>query len=268
VYVSGSLPQGRGEGGALVALARNSVTGGLSELPGQGGCANGSGSEGCAAVRCLGTEMTLALSHDRSHLYAGSTDSLDPESTGSGMLGTFWTSRTGAASFIRCAQRDEAISSLVARPTDTSVFVSTFSADRGTGVSSATIDLYRPASGGQLLPDRSLVCAGHQPCPIPFGPSSSRMAITPDGMTVYYSSSFDGIATLRAGPRSLAPLAGHWGCLFPNTLVYLFPRYCAHAGQVIGPDMVVSPDSRNLYVGTVGSGMPYNGGIETFTIQP
>jgi hypothetical protein len=50
VYVAGTVPNGRLEVGALVALVRNRASGGLSEVPGTRGCLNGSGSHGCAAV--------------------------------------------------------------------------------------------------------------------------------------------------------------------------------------------------------------------------
>ena len=270
VYAFGTRPQGRFERGALVALSRNPATGGVSELHGKGGCANAGGSDGCAAVPCLETETALSLSNDRSHLYAGSTGSLDSEDTGSGMLSTFGVSRTGALSLIGCAQRAEAISDLVAEPTGNAVLVSTKFANRGSGESSATVDLYRPTPSGQLLPERSLICAADppRPCPIPFGPGAARLAITPDGKTLYYASG--ALATLRVARDSLTPLAGHWGCLFPTRLNYLPPRYCARGGQPIGYDMAVSPDGRDLYVSTRGYNdiPPHLGsGIETFSIQ-
>ena len=46
------------------------------------------------------------------------------------------------------------------------------------------------------------------------------------------------------------------------------PRGCAHEGAEIGADMVVSPDGRDLYVGTLGPSHTqyYAGGVETFRI--
>lgn len=270
MYAFGTQPNGRFEGGALVALARDPATGRLTELSGKQGCANAGGSDGCHAAPCLYTEAALAMSHDGSQLYVGSGGSFDPESAGVGSVSTFGISRTGALSLIGCAQRAEAISDLVAGPTGNAVLASTFIADRGSGLSSATVDLYQPAPNAQLLPTRSLVCAYVPPrrCQIPFGPSAARLAITPDGKTVYYS--MGAIATLRAGPDSLTPLPGHWGCLFPARVnFYTPPRHCARAGQRIGYEEAISPDGRSLYVDTVGftSGLPYHGGIETFSIQ-
>lgn len=272
VYAFGVQPDGRFESGALVALARNPATGGLSELPGKQGCANAGGSDGCGAAPCLYTETALALSHDRSHLYVGSGGSFDPESTGAGSVSTFGISRTGGLSLVDCAQRAEAISDLLADPTGTAVLASTFIANRGTGQAAATVDLYGPDPSGQLAPGRSLICAytSPLPCQIPFGPSAARLAITPDGKTVYYSNG--AIATLRAGPDSLTPLPGHWGCLFParvNVSRPRPPRYCARSGQSLGYDEAVSPDGRNLYSDTLPyiGGLPYHGGIEAFSIQ-
>lgn len=270
VYAFGTQPNGRFVRGAVVALAREPATGALTELSGQQGCANAGGSVGCAAVPCLYNEAALALSDDGSQLYVGSGGDFDPESTGLGALSTFGISRTGALSLVGCAGRAEAISDLVADPTSNAVLASTFIANRGnSGEAAATVDLYQPAPGGPLLPQRSLACAHTmpRPCPIPFGPSAARLVITPDGKTLYYSNG--AIATLRAGPGSLAPLSGRPGCLFPARDVNPPPGNCARSGQTIGYDQAVSPDGRNLYVDTLpyNGGLPYHGGIETFAIQ-
>ena len=270
VYAFGTQPNGRFEGGALVALTRDPVTGRLTELSGKQGCANAGGSDCCDANPCLYSKAALAVSHDGSQLYVGSGGSFDPESAGVGSVSTFGISRTGALSLIGCAQRAEAISDLVAEPAGNAVLASTFIADRGSGQSSAIVDLYQPAHSAQLLPTRSLVCAYDwpRPCQIPFGPSAARLAITPDGKTVYYA--MGAIATLRAGPDSLTPLPGRWGCLFPARVNSdTAPRHCAHAGQRIGYEEAVSRDGRSLYVDTLGSkpGLPYHGGIGTFSIQ-
>jgi hypothetical protein len=46
------------------------------------------------------------------------------------------------------------------------------------------------------------------------------------------------------------------------------PARCAQTGQDIGIDLAVSPDGRNLYVGTLGDSSSdyYAGGIEAFSI--
>lgn len=118
------------------------------------------------------------------------------------------------------------------------------------------------------MPERELVCAGYR-CPIQFGPEPARLAITPDGATAYYSGFPDGIAVLRAGSGSLVPLPGRWGCIVRRRPFAPWP-HCVRAGQPIGSDMSVSPDGRNLYVATSGTGrngLAFSGGIEAFKIQ-
>jgi len=269
-YVAGTLPDAQGgQTGALAVLSRDPATGALSQLPGTGGCMNGSGSQGCATTRCLDTETTLALSRDRSHLYTGSTDSLDFELTSPGMVSTFARANTGALTFVGCDQRQAAISDVLAEPRSDSVLVSTLYGNRGTGVGSATIDLYAPQRGGELKQKQQLACSSDSQCQVPFGPDISTVAITPDGNTAYYEVFFGGVAAFRVGPRSLVPLSGRWGCLV-STSQHMPPARCRRAGQQIGPDMVISPDGRNLYVSTLGGNgntNHYAGGVEALSVQ-
>jgi hypothetical protein len=216
----------------------------------------------------------LALAANGAHLYTGSTDSLNFESTSPGAVATFArTAGTGALTFVGCVRRTDAVSDLLTVPRLGSVFVATLFGDRGLGVARAGVDLYTAAADGALARRRRLVCAedpGSRRCPVPFAPESSRLALGRRGDTLYVSFFFGGVAALRVGPGGVARLPGRWGCVVSRDH-YMPPRQCTRTGPEIGPDMVASPDGRNLYVGTLGNGPGngsyYAGGVEAFSIQ-
>jgi DNA-binding beta-propeller fold protein YncE len=260
LYASGS--------GGVAAFVRNRVTGAVAQVPGAGGCLNDSGSQGCALAPCIYAETTVTLSTNRHYLYVGSTNSLDVEATAPGEVATFTeTGATGALAYLGCATTTTAPTALVTRPNLDSVFVMNLYGNRGTGRASETLDLYAPNTSGQLSPQRTLVCLAYG-CPIGLGPATAALAMTPDGNTAYAAFFYGGVAALRVGATTASPLPGHSGCVVSSN-AYMPPARCARAGQQIGQDLTVSPDGRNLYVGTLGGsiGNYYAGGVETFVVQ-
>jgi hypothetical protein len=243
-------------------------------VSGADGCVNEGGRQGCASAPCLDGETVLALAANGAHLYTGSTDSLNFESTSPGAVATFArTAGTGALTFVGCVRRTDAVSDVLPVPRLGSVLVATLFGDRGLGVARAGVDLYTAAADGALARRRRLVCAedpGSRRCPVPFAPESSRLALGRRGDTLYVSFFFGGVAALRVGPGGVARLPGRWGCVVSRDH-YMPPRQCTRTGPEIGPDMVASPDGRNLYVGTLGNGPGngsyYAGGVEAFSIQ-
>jgi hypothetical protein len=147
------------------------------------------------------------------------------------------------------------------------VLVATLYGNRGLGRAGGSLDLYRPGAGSVLRRVRQLACLKRAPCPVPYYIGPARLAATPAGDTVFVQMSFGGITVLHAGAGRVTQLPGRAGCVISATH-YQPPRACAIEGAEIGADMAVSPDGRELYVGTLGSSHTqyYRGGIETFTI--
>jgi hypothetical protein len=272
VYVAGTTPSsGPPTNGALAVLSRNPATGALTQLTGPTGCFNAAGSPGCAPVPCLDSIISLALSRDGAHLYTGATNGLDIESTGQGDVATFLRSATtGGLGLVGCAAQTSAVADLVAVPHRTDVFVDSLFGDRGTGIAFGMIDRYAPQPTGLLTRTGQLACTpGPSTCHIPIGPDQSHLAITPSGRTLYQAVFFGGIASFRVSAHSVGLLPGANGCLVARR-AFSPPPQCRRVGQQIAGALVVSPDGRNLYAGTLGnpSGRLYTGGIEGFRIQP
>ena len=271
LYVAGSVPHSRAPAtGALAVLSRSPATGALSQHAGPTGCFDDVATPGCMTAPCLDTLPALAPARDRRHLYVGSTDSLDIESTGAGALATFASSpATGALTYIGCVTTINAISSVVPQRSGTGVFVDTMYGNRGNGRAEATIDLFAPGPRGLLTRVRRVACAQTSRCQIPIDFDSSVLALTPRGDTLYYAAFFSGIAAMRVGAHRLRALPGRAACVIARrNFMPLAP--CARAGQVVANDIALSPDGRNLYVGFIGNsrvGNFYGGGIEAFTIR-
>ena len=273
VYLSGETPDAAAiPEGALAVLGRNPITGALRQLTASAGCLDADGSHGCQTAACIDLSTAMVLAHGGGHVYTGASDSLDPEATEPGDVATFDRNRaTGALAEVGCRSRTEAIADLATIPRSAGVLVATLFGDRGTGHASGSLDLYRPAGAPALLRRvRKLACLAHAPCPIPYYIGPARLAVTPSGATAYVEMIFGGITVLHLGANGNATqLPGRAGCLVSATH-FMPPPVCARVGPEIGQDMVVSPDGRNLYVGTLGSSNSqfYRGGVEAFAIAP
>ena len=137
-------------------------------------------------------------------VYTGATNSLDPQSTMPGDVATFARNpATGALSWLGCQTRRAAITDVRPLPHSSAVLVSTLYGDRGLGVAGGSLDLYRPKPGGVLTRVRQLACVAHAPCPIPYYSDPARLAVTPDGATVYVGMIFAGLTVLRHGAHGV-----------------------------------------------------------------
>ncbi|MHB8657218.1 MAG: lactonase family protein [Solirubrobacteraceae bacterium] len=269
VYLAGITPDSAAASdGALAVLGRDPVSGALAQAGGAAGCFAAGGAGGCTAAPCLYALTSIALSPDNRYVYTGSTDSLDIEFTSPGAVASFARAPvTGALSYIGCAQRAEAVADLVALPRSRSVLVATLYGDRGTGFAGSELDLYSPSRSGALTRTRRVACLD-QGCPPGLGPSTDSLAVTPDGSRVYVGLFDAGIQAGRLTPGSYSLLGGGWGCLVA-TDAYMPPARCRRAGQDFGAAVVMAPDGRELYAGTLGgaSGNLYAGGIETLSVH-
>ena len=184
-------------------------------------------------------------------------------------MATFARNRaTGALSWLGCQTRRAAITDVRPLPHSSDVLVSALYGNRGLGVAGGSLDLYRPRAGGVLSRVRQLACVAHAPCPIPYYTDPARLAVAPDGDTVYVGMILAGLTVLRHGAHGVSDLPGRAGCIVSATQ-FMPPRGCARQGAEIGADMVISPDGRDLYVGTLGPSRTryYQGGVETFAIM-
>jgi hypothetical protein len=269
VYAAGVTTDAQGDDtGAIAVLTRDPRTGALGQGAGASACLDDDGSHGCAVARCVDQSTTLALSQNATRLLSGSTNSLAPQATQPGDVATFARDRaSGALTWLGCQTRRAAISDVRPVPHSRDVLVATLYGNRGTAQVGGALDLYRPGSRGVIARVRQLACVAHGRCPIPYYTDPARLAVTPSGDTVYVAISFGGITVLRHGPHGVGELPGRDGCLVSSTHV-MPPRGCAQAGPEIGADLVVSPDGRDLYVGTLGPSHTqyYAGGLETFRI--
>lgn len=247
LYVAGDF---HGATGAIVALHRDPVTGALTQQP---GCLNAGGSQGCGAAPCLAIETSLALSPDGSVLYAGSTESLDNESTGTGTVLSLRAAAPAPLTVLGCVHRPEATSDVVAPAGTDDVLASTLSGNRGTGIEYSTLDLYRATASGSLARGRRLGCTGNRRCSgLVLGPDISQLAAAPDGRTIYVSYWDSGVEALRLRNGKLTPLPLASGCLAARN-AYQPPRRCRRLPSSITDGMGVSADGRNLYVTTYRS---------------
>lgn len=273
LYLSGGQSNAAGDetGGAIAVLARDPATGALSELPGAAGCLDSDGSSGCARAACLHFTSVLALAPGATRVYAGSTDSLDQEASAPGAVATFARGSGEALTELGCHARSEAIGDLAAIPHGSGVLATTLFGDRGTGIAYGSLDLYRPAgSAGVLARSRKLACVAHRPCPLPYDTAPAWLALTPSGSTAYVQMILGGLTVLHLDRHgSATQLPGRAGCLVA-TGHYMPPPICARSGPEMGEDLIVSPDGRDLYVGTAGFSQSqyYRGGVETFAIAP
>ncbi|MEA2146957.1 MAG: hypothetical protein QOG59_2544, partial [Solirubrobacteraceae bacterium] len=271
VYVTGTITDAQGSPtGALAVLARDRRSGALHQAASASGCLDDDGSHTCAVALCIDQITALALGANATRVYTGATNSLDTQSTMPGDVATFARNpATGALRWLGCQTRRAAITDVRPVPHSSDVLVSTLYGDRGLGVAGGSLDLYRPMPGGVLTRVRKLACVAHAPCPIPYYSDPARLAVTPDGATVYVGMIFAGLTVLRHGAHGVSDLPGRPGCIVSATH-YMPPRGCAHEGAEIGADMVVSPDGRDLYVGTLGPSHTqyYAGGVETFRFAP
>lgn len=72
VYLAGVDPRGTASSrGALAIVSRDPATGGLTQLTGVKGCANGAGTQECGSAPCLNAYTALAVSPDGRRLYSG-----------------------------------------------------------------------------------------------------------------------------------------------------------------------------------------------------
>jgi 6-phosphogluconolactonase (cycloisomerase 2 family) len=265
VYATGPTTDGQGNlTGALAVLTRNPHTAALH----QAACLDDDGSHSCGVSLCIDQITVMALARNGTRLYTGASDSLSPEDTAPGDVATFArTPGTGALNWLGCNTRRAAVSDVRPVPHSSRVLVATLYGNRGLGTAGGSLDLYRPGPGGVLGRVRTLACVRHAPCPVPYYIGPARLAITPAGDTAFVSMIFGGITVLHVGPHAVSQLAGRSGCVI-SASHYMPPHGCALEGPEIGADMAVSPDGRDLYVGTLGSSSSqyYRGGVETFAI--
>lgn len=271
VYATGQTTDAQGNlTGALAVLTRDPRTGVLHQGSAPAACLDDDGSHACAVALCLDETTVLALGANGTRLYTGAANSLSPQDTSPGDVATFRrTTGSGALTWLGCQTRRAAVTDVRPLPHSSRVLVSTLYGNRGLGRAGGSLDLYTPGTGGVLRRVRQLACLAHRPCPVPYYIGPARLASTPSGTTVFVEMIFGGITVLHVGPGGASQLPGRAGCVISATH-FMPPRGCGIEGAEIGADMVVSPDGRDLYVGTLGSSHTqyYRGGVETFRIAP
>jgi hypothetical protein len=269
VYVTGTITDAQGSPtGALALLTRDPRSGALHQSAAASGCLDGDGTHNCAVAPCIDEITKLALGRNATRVYAGATNSLDPQATLPGDVATFARNpATGGLRWLGCRTRRAAISDLRPLPHSGDVLVSALYGNRGLGRAGGSLDLYRPRSGGILTRVRQLACIAHAPCPIPYYTDPARLAVAPNGDTVYVGMIFAGLTVLRHTAHGVSDLPGRAGCIVSVTH-FMAPRGCAREGAEVGADLVLSPDGHDLYVGTLGPSHTqyYQGGVETFTV--
>lgn len=260
-------------GSSIAVFDRNTSTGALTQKSGTAGCVAKDGAHQCATGRAMEGVDVVAVSPDNKHVYAGgfTNDSLvvfdRNRSTGS------IKQKSGTSGcFVETAQSDcttarglNGAEGLTISPDGISVYV-------GAAVGNAVAVFRRNRSNGTLSQSAGTTgCFAFQAasgCSEGHGlVGADSMQVSSDNKNLYVASGVgDSIAAFKRSTSSgnLTQLAGIGACYtnFTQTL-----GRCASGVQLDGPEgILVSPDGRNVYVGSFFSNaiavfdrVPYTG---------
>jgi DNA-binding beta-propeller fold protein YncE len=243
---------------AVVTLTRSPRTGALAPLPGSDGCASQLGGEACRRARGLGNAAAVAFSPDGAWAYVpsrtrgsvaifarGSADGVlrqaaDPLGCVSAALPVRFCGRARAL---------EGANDAVVSPDGRHVYVAAF--ERGVAAFArdlATGQLTQlPGRDGCVSTPATTACQAGRGIVPGLGGGTDRVALAPDGRTLYASSSTGsggGIAVLRRDPATGAvrELRGRAGCLAAARAGCTPVRGLSEAKT-----LVISPDGRHAY---------------------
>jgi DNA-binding beta-propeller fold protein YncE len=265
-------------------LARDSG-GGVTPVPGPGGCLSPTGRDGCTAVRGLGATSSIALSADGMHAYVtsdytgrGTPQSIvalrrDPQ-TGRltqlpGALGCSARAVPGCSFARKLSGANRAVVS----PDGRSVYVvseelgdevAAIAAFRRDAVSGALAQL--PGRQGCVRYRRERPETPREGCDLARALNAPvDLAVSPDGRNVYVAAD-DGVVSFLRDPASggLRELRGAIAC---NTHLGSFG--CRRARGVISAAAVaVSPDGRHVYVAAGATDGVVSNAVAVFARHP
>jgi 6-phosphogluconolactonase (cycloisomerase 2 family) len=266
------------DGARIIHLRRNPTTGALTRES----CVAQAASPTCAAVPTLGPDISVAVTKDGKSVYAASFGAkrvtLFKRNTTTGALtaaGCLAAAATpgctvvaGLGSGSAIAATADGKSVFLSQAADTSVpRVLVFSRNVTTGALTPVGCLTSTdTSATSCTRTRGLLASG-------------RLAVSPDGKSLYVSSSFGGTGFPATGVVSvlvrntttgaLAQPAGQAGCIAdPSLAVFVAqPQGCAEGRGLAGAyGLTVSPDGKTLYSGGEGSMAALNRSTAAATI--
>jgi DNA-binding beta-propeller fold protein YncE len=211
-------------GDELVGFSRDSSDGTLARIPGQGGCVNETGVDGCVAAKALGEPVALTFDADGRTLYAA-------------------------------AERNDAIVVFDRDPES-----GTLDEKPGLDGCVSNTGVANPTQGSST----------EQQCQNGIALDGvGSLAVSPDGTALYASAGLaDGVAIFeRRADGTLSQRPGSSGCItetgYELPAAYWTAGYCLDGRALIEAGSVaVGPDSRQLYA------TARNGGIDTFDVVP
>jgi DNA-binding beta-propeller fold protein YncE len=240
---------------SVVGVARNRATGALRQI----GCVSGSGAEGCARGRALDTADVVAVSPDGRNVYVGAfgADAVAAfardRSTGA------ITQLAGTAGCIAAEGRDGCLTGrALTAPEGLAVSHDGGNVYAASAISGAVDVLIRDPTDGRLSQrvDGSgcLVTGDATDCTAArLLAGANAVALSPNDRSVYVTSLLSTSVTAFARFRpagNLEQLVESFGCVVPK-----HKRDCAVSATVKAPEGVaVSPDGREIYVASIGSG--------------
>jgi DNA-binding beta-propeller fold protein YncE len=252
-----------GDPTAVATFARDPSTGRLEQLPGEAGCM-GRVADGCAEAPAFAGSPTAELSPDGKHLYVSW---LEPKLHGPDR-GLLWFPRQRATGALSVTATPPCLSSFGRHgcrrapwrhPVEEFVIPSDGRSLYGMLTKGQIAGMSRSASTGALspLPETETCHFTGRPrgCGIG-GYEEAGLVASPDGRTLYYA--FEGgdasVVAVMARDRKtgfLDQLGGQAGCVGNEDAA----GCRASRGLDLLSELTVSPDGRNVYVGSFGDGL-------------